>query len=485
MKRVAPRCARSVVSTILAAASAVGLAGCAITSSHDNVAGTADLVARQTSASFSWQRDAAAAAQSRQAVQQLLADGITAQESVAIAFLASPDLQLALDKQEVSRSDLIAASTFPNPVAIVGVREPGGNLAVFYPERNLSVGLLQNVLGILNTPARRRVATRELERSRFETAERIVGLAADVNQAYLEHITALRIAGVRRRSADAARLGVEAMRTDGQGGVTYSTLDIALERNNQFATEGAAARADLDVATTRARLAQLMGINGLADDWRAVDDLAGLPASDPALPALEAAAITQRLDILAAKKATEARLSAVATQKRWRWLGGLELGVFRESASGGTDFTGPNALVEVPLFDQRQAQIAAGDAEASAAMRTTESLVQAARADLRIHAAELATTRALVEKYRDLVLPNHQAISAQLDASRSETSLDRMRVVLARLGAEEEYLGLLRDYWRARSALARSAGDWATLIGWPAGTSRAIQNGARRVAPAQ
>ena len=481
MKTIALRSVR-LAPVLLAATAVLAVSGCAITSSRDNVAGSADLVARQTAASFSWQRDPAAAAQSREAVQQLLADGITAQESVAIAFLASPDLQLALDRLEVSRSELIAASTFPNPLAIIGVREPGGNLAVFYPDRNVSVGLLQNVLGILNTPARRRVAGQELERSRLETAERIVGLAADVNQAYLEHITALRIAGVRRRSADAARLGVEAMSTDGQ---SYSKLDIALERNSQFASESAAARADLDVATTRVRLAQLMGINGLVDDWRAVDDLAGLPASDPSLQVLEAAAPAQRLDILAARKATEARLSALATQKHWRWLGALELGVFRESAAGGTDFTGPNALIELPLFDQRQAQLASGDAEARAAMRTTESLVQAARADLRTHAAELATTRALVEKYRDFVLPNHQAISTQLDASDAETALDRMRVVLARLGSEEEYLGLLRDYWRARSALARSAGDWATLIGWPAGTPRAAQNGARRVAPVQ
>jgi hypothetical protein len=33
------------------------------------------------------------------------------------------------------------------------------------------------------------------------------------------------------------------------------------------------------------------------------------------------------------------------------------------------------------------------------------------------------------------------------------------------LSAEEDYAGLLRDYWRARSALALAAGNWVALSG--------------------
>ena len=48
-------------------------------------------------------------------IDPLLSQGISAEQSIAIAFLASPDLQLALERLEISRSDFVAASTPPNP----------------------------------------------------------------------------------------------------------------------------------------------------------------------------------------------------------------------------------------------------------------------------------------------------------------------------------------------------------------------------------
>jgi len=157
------------------------------------------------------------------------------------------------------------------------------------------------------------------------------------------------------------------------------------------------------------------------------------------------------------------RLRGLSMQRRFRWLGTLELGVFRESAAAGMSFTGPNAVVELPIFDQHQAQLLEADAEYRSARRSVEQLTQLALADLRTHAAEVSATRALVEKYRDAVLPNQQQLASQLGSSGEAAVLDRLRLQQAILATDEQALGLLRDYWRARGALARAAGDWASL----------------------
>jgi len=120
----------------------------------------------------------------------------------------------------------------------------------------------------------------------------------------------------------------------------------------------------------------------------------------------------------------------------------------------------------LPVFDQRQSQLLAADSELRSAQRRLEALVLVVRTDLRTHGAEVAATRALNEQYRDQVLPNLRQIQAQLDGAADQgTSVDRMHQRLSALASEEEAVGFLRDYWRARSALARAAGDWGGLGG--------------------
>jgi cobalt-zinc-cadmium efflux system outer membrane protein len=189
-----------------------------------------------------------------------------------------------------------------------------------------------------------------------------------------------------------------------------------------------------------------------------------MPDADPTQTVLESA-LEQRLDIRAAKAAISTRLRQLATTRRYRWLGSLELGVFRESVSGGTSFTGPNALVELPVFDQRQAQLLEADAQLRGAVRSLEALRLAARTELRTHAAELRTTRGLIEQYRGQLLPEQRRVERRLLEARAEGRLETQRFRVSTFAAEEESVALLRDYWRARSALARSAGDWANVLG--------------------
>ena len=458
-------------------ASALALAGCAFPTARENVDSTAGIVGQQSGAAFRWRRSGDDDAAMLAAIDPLLASPLDADRAIAVAYLASPELQIALEKLEVSRADLVAAVTPPNPVAVIGVRDPGGSLSAFYPKRNVTLGVLQNVLALLNMPARKRVAQYDLERVKLDTADRIVGLAAEVNQDWLELVAAKRILQLRERAAAASSAALDTIVVGVANQKDYGPLDLALERNAVYGAESQVLRAQLDVATARARLAQQMGIAGLRDGWDVGSELPPLPAADPDAAGLEARALTQRLDLRAARQAVLLRLRALSSQRQFRWLGSLDLGLYRESVSGGTNFTGPNVVIELPLFDQRQSQLLAADAELRNARRVLDSLTQTARSELRTHAAEVVATRALAEKSRDAVLPNQRQILAQLGSSAEPGSVDRLHLRLQGLAAEEEALGYLRDYWRARGALARAAGDWGSLgVAAPA----ASQNGAKQ-----
>jgi hypothetical protein len=154
-------------------AACLAVASCSLPGSKENVEAAAELVAKQTPVPIDWRRDSEGDAQARAAVEAMLEGGVTLPESVSIAFLASPELQLALEDLEIARADLVKVSTPPNPVAFLGIRQTGGAFAAYYPDESSSIGVMMNVMSLLTMPDRRAIATHALERQRFLAADQM------------------------------------------------------------------------------------------------------------------------------------------------------------------------------------------------------------------------------------------------------------------------------------------------------------------------
>jgi outer membrane protein TolC len=452
---------------LVALAGCLAFAGCTLPGSRENLDAAADLVATQTPTPIDWRRDAEGDAQARAAVEKMLEGGVTLPEAVSISYLASPELQLALEDLEIARADLVKASTPPNPVAFLGIRMTGGAFAAYYPDETSSIGVMMNVMSLLTMPDRRAIATHALERQRYVAADQITSLGARVTEAWLEYAAAQRVQALRERSVAAARATLDRIVLQAANGRQFSALDVAVERNGLFSIETTAIRASLETASARTKLGELLGVTGWRDDWKIEPVLPPLPATDPDLATLEVAAMQNRFDIQAATKMVDARLRELAMTRRFRWLGDLELGVFHDRAVGGSTFTGPSAVVGLPVFDQRQAELLAGDAKLRMSMRRLELEQLSARSQIRQHAQEMKTARQLLEQYERAILPNQRQIAAQLGTAADPAQPDRLRLRLELLSTEEAQTGLLRDYWRARSALAIAAGQWTGQSGLP------------------
>jgi hypothetical protein len=376
---------------------------CSVPSPRDNLEAASDLVRPRARVNLESRQDPVADESARARAAALLDAELTIEAAVAVSFLAHPSLQVAMEQLSISRARLVAAVTPPNPVGVIGSRKPGGDLAAFYPESAISIGVLISLIDLLSMPDLVAIARHDLQRARFETAQFAVTHAAKVVEAWLEYCAAL---------------------------TTWQQ-----HQRTQMPATAESISAELAAATTRARLGELMGVTGWRDDWKVSIALPAAPASDPDPAAVEAAAMNQRLDLLAASKTVDVRLRTLGMQRRFRWLTTLDIGIFRDKALGGTSFTGPNAVVEIPLFDQRLAQLLEADADLRIAVRQYEAARIKARSEISIHVAEV------------------RAMRQQLQLLSGATSDD------------PTYRAALLEYWRARSALAFAAGDWAGLSG--------------------
>jgi hypothetical protein len=376
---------------------------CSVPSPRDNLEAASELVRPRARVNLESRRDPAADESARARASALLDAELTIEAAVGVSFLVHPSLQVATEQLSISRARLVAAVTPPNPVGVIGSRKPGGDLAAFYPESAISIGVLISLIDLLSMPDLVAIARHDLQRARFETAQFAVTHAAKVVEAWLEYSAAL---------------------TNWQ---QYQA--------NQMPLTAESISAELAAATARAKLGELMGVTGWRDDWKVSIELPPAPASDPAAAAVEAAAMNQRLDLLAASKTVDVRLRTLAMQRRFRWLATLDIGLFRDKALGGTSFTGPNAVVEIPLFDQRLAQLLEADADLRIAVRQYEAARIKARSEISIHVAEVRAMR------------------------------QQLQLLAGAAANDSTYRAALLEYWRARSALAFAAGDWAALSG--------------------
>lgn len=439
----------------------LAVGACSAPSRRDNLDATVRLVAGQVTAPLLWRLDPQADAAAREQAEALFVDGLTLEESIRVAFLASPELQLALEKLEISRADFVLATTISNPVVVAGTRQPQGDLAAFYPDRTISFGIVQSVVGLLTMPGRIGVAKHDLEQARHEAANSAVRLAGLVAQAWMDYCAELQMRDLNERA-----IAVTQTAFDNLVAARAGTDELIEGRGELLSRQRDLVRATLAVSKARADLEEQMGIAGWRDDWTVQQNLPPLPAADPDPVVEEQAAMQRRLDLRAANEAIEARLRLLSHRRLFRWLNQLDIGVFRDQVVGGTSFTGPNVAIELPLFDTRHAQVLNADAELRSELRRLEVARLTARREIRTAAAEMVATRQLLEQVEREILPilrQQQADPAGGDPNDIQVQNRRLQS----MDTEREHVGLLRDYWRARSALALAAGDWSALSGLP------------------
>jgi cobalt-zinc-cadmium efflux system outer membrane protein len=234
-------------------------------------------------------------------------------------------------------------------------------------------------------------------------------------------------------------------------------------------------RSEADVVTSHEALTRLMGVWGADANYEVQSKLPELPTTDPPIDHLEGLALSRRFDLLAAVAEEDEIAHALSMTKTFRFLGGASVGAGYERAPERYSTVGPNASLELPIFDQKQAVIAKLEAELRASIAHKNELIVDIRSEVRDAQNRLSATRAVVDRYAKVVLPLRERVvmlsQQQYDAMLIGT-YQLLQSKQNEVTAYRELIEALRDYWLSRANLERATG------GSLPSTSQTVKRGA-------
>lgn len=325
-----------------------------------------------------------------QRVSEMLADGLTAQEAVQLALLNNPRLQAGFLRIGLSRAAVVGSGLFSNPSLALSLRLPDeGGLA------NFEVSLAQNIAELWQIRPRVRAAERDLDQTILTLAREASAAALDAQAAYLRAVQTDRQLEIARENLSIAAQLVELTGVRREAG-SGTEVDVNLVRAERAALDVTSRKSLVAAIESKTTLAKLLGVTTPPDELHLVDSLPDAIGLQFTPQQLIDIARAHRLDLKAAETVTQTAEARVALEKA-RFLRTIDLGISMERdarrSRGGrnwlsdsafdslqagaltppslhpresqtTDYvTGPTLSLELPLFDQNQAQIARAEFE--------------------------------------------------------------------------------------------------------------------------
>lgn len=437
----------------------VALAGCASTSPKNAFDDVAANVKQRSGHDVHWDQgkeDSDDKAADR-ALDRLLSKELSADTAVQIALVANAGLKAKLEELSIAQADLVQAGLLENPTFTIGRTAWESE----HIDPNIFASVEQNFLSILTMPLKKRVAAAELEATKLEIGDDVLELAAQVRMAFYEAQAAEQIVAMRRLVDDASKTSSEIARRQAEAG-NMNDLNLSMTLASSAQTSLDRKRAEGEAAVAREKLNKLMGLWGPRTSWKLGGKLPDIPAADPPLEHLEGTAIEHRLDVAAAQRNVQAMRYALSLASTTRWVGTVNVHVEAGRLRHNKRFSfGPSVALEIPLFDQRQAQIAKLEAHVRQSEAELRALAVDVRSDVRAARARVVTARGVALEYAKVVVPQRESVVRYSQEQYDAMLLGVYQLIQAKQAEYEayrEYIEAVRDYWIARSDLERAVG---------------------------
>lgn len=445
--------------SLLAAACALTLAGCASLDFEREVAGVNAAYPAFSQGDLRLARDQADRAARAREAERLLAAPVGRDEAVRLALANSPVLQALIAQHLADLASASAAGRIPNPVFAFERVRNGDELEL---GRLLSFGLLD----VITWPQRQALARQREAQARIQMGVTLVDQVSAVRQAWVRAVAAQQALGYARQVQQAAHASAELARRMQAAG-NFSRLQRA--RQHAFYADATARLASAQHAATATRedLVRRLGLDDVqAQRLQLPERLPDLPAQPMEPAQVTGAAREQRLDWQLARLQLEAagraqNLNLVTS------LIDIEAGVRRDTQFNGSSRSNPRGWeldIRLPLFDWGDARRASMNARTLAAAHRYESVTRSAASQLREAYSSYRTTWDLARHYRDEVVPLRKVVSEEnlLRYNGMQIGVfelladtrDQVGSVIAAIEAQQQF-------WLADAALS------AALIGRP------------------
>lgn len=427
------------------------IAGCAGLPADRGASDVRSLVAQRSG--HEW---LAADVETRTLVAQWLAQPLTADRAVQIALVNNPAQRVVYARLGVASAEVYNAGRLSNPrfSAAVMFSDAAGAAS------QVTFGLAQSFTDLLFLSARSRLAEGEFERAKQQAGSEILKLAADVEMAYYRLVGARQVATMRDTVAKAAQVSADLAQRFFEAG-NINALELAQEQSAASSTRLNAMQAASDAGNAHNALNTLLGLGASDARWQVTDQLSLPLEQEDDLDTLIPLARQSRLDLAAKQKEVQLLAASLGVARRTRYVGATELGVETERETDGSRITGPKLSLELPIFnsgagrtERSQAVVGQAEAELDALGLQVENGVQLA------HANVLAAS-ARAGQFRTALIPQRETVVQRTQEQVSYMLKGQFELLLAKqqeYDAYQGYLEAVRDYWIARTALAREVG---------------------------
>ncbi|MDQ5898476.1 MAG: hypothetical protein QG612_2562, partial [Pseudomonadota bacterium] len=298
---------------------AAALAGCATSSPDAAIAPVRERLRTVAGVDLTrWPDPQAPSAATRNRIDALLAAPLTQDGAVELALLHHRGVQADLADLGLTQAELAQATRLPNP-GLSYSRTTSGD------EIEREVGLHVGLGRLLLMPLARTVAEQQLARQQVQTTITLVGRIADVRRAWVEAVAAEESLTYLRQVHEAAEAGAELARRMAQAG-NFNRLTLAREQSFEADALLNLARGERARDAARERLVRALGLWGEDADRLALPGrLPDLPAQPLAQTDIEARALAQRLDVQAARTATEQTARSLGLVRVTRFVDVIDL----------------------------------------------------------------------------------------------------------------------------------------------------------------
>ena len=393
-------------------------------------------------------------------VRSMLQQELTIDEAVQIALLNNRSLQATYEELGIAQADLVQAGLLRNPTFGASFRFPDKTVGG-HRSTNTEFSVVQDFLDLLVRPLRKKVAAAQFEQAKLRVGNAVLDLAAEVRSAYYALQADEQTLEMRRTVVQATEAGVDIATRQHDAG-TLKTLDLANQQGFHDQAKLDMTRTDIQIVADRERLNRQMGLWGADTMWKLPERLPELPESEIPMEHLESIAVSQRLDLAAARQETQVIAHALSLTRKYRYFYVFDVGVDSEhDVADDVNFTGPNLTLELPIFDRRQASISRLEAQLRQSLQRLASLAIDIRSEVREIRERLLAARNVAKYHHDSILPLRQRIVDESQLYYNGMLIGVYELLLAKqnqINAGREYIETLRDYWIARSDLERAVG---------------------------
>ncbi len=402
---------------------------------------------------FTWDRSCESHTAIHSQTLQALRTDLSEEQAVKLALSNNPELQAQIEELGLAKAALVQAGLLTNPSLSIDWRLPSGKSSV-------ESSLLFAATDLWQLPIRKQLAARKQAAAHSHLLAHILRTAAMAKYAYYERQHAQAKLEVMEQLTDDVRAIKERVAYRKEFGFT-TDLDIAMA-DSLYGHQ-------LNMLLTAERMNKMSNLElrkaiGLTDRYPAVAIMTPFspPTYTPPSPdQLIARALRCNPEIQALERELWRAEAGIRLAKS-RVIRDLGLGIAQEKSPGEANGFGPSLAIQIPIFDQNQAQIARAQFLYRQKCKLLAAKKIAISTLLRETLTLYATTQKQLKIYREQIIP---ALERAIDYTTTYSSRYQINRVIelqslrSLTAARAQELDFILEAKRALATLEELVGE--------------------------